>query len=141
MAFFKRMDIGRIYVIKLVLPDGLVVHKVGMCNSSRSTDRMMEILRSWFNKFRFVPYAELRLDMECHNPRKIEAYIHKILRPVSFTPTYKVQGHTEMFCSLDETKLICFLKSVNNSVHNEFEDLTTPQCRIICKLLMDKDEN
>ena len=51
MAFFKRRDIGRVYVIKMVLPDQSVIHKIGMTNSDRATDRMMEILRIFLEKY------------------------------------------------------------------------------------------
>ncbi len=135
MAFFTRQDIGRVYVIKMTLPDDTVVHKVGMCNSARSTDRMFEILRSWFNSYRFVPHAELRLDMQCHNPAKIESYIHKVLRPVQFEPNYKVQGGTEMFTDIDESKLIWFLKACSSSSYKEFPKLDDDQAITICKLL------
>jgi len=43
MSFFKRKDIGRVYVVKMVLPGGAIIHKIGMCHSNRATDRMMEI--------------------------------------------------------------------------------------------------
>ncbi len=135
MTFFKRQDIGRIYVIKMVLPGNYVVHKIGITNSNRATDRMMEILRSWFTKFRFVPYSELRLDMECHNPEYLEQYIHRILRVNQFIPSEKVSGGTEMFVDLDENRVITFLKAYNNSSYIEPPDLTNEQYKIIGKLL------
>lgn len=110
MSFFKRKDIGRVYVIKMVLPDDTVIHKIGMCKSSRSTDRMMEILRSWFMAFRFVPYTELRLDMHTHRPLELEAHIHRILDHKRYRPDYDVSGHTEMFTGINEFRVIQFLK-------------------------------
>jgi len=114
--FAKRQDIGRVYVIKMTLPDGVIVHKIGMCNSNRSTDRMMEILRSWFTKFRFVPYTELRLDMETGRPLELEQHIHKILQHKQFIPNEKVQGSTEMFIDIDEFRVIQFLKHCNDDL-------------------------
>lgn len=115
MAFFERKDIGRIYVIKMVLPDGDVIHKIGMCKSARSTDRMMEILRSWFMAFRFVPYTELRLDMHTHKPKEIEAYIHRILDHKRYRPAHDVSGHTEMFAGINEFRVIQFLKQCKDA--------------------------
>lgn len=135
MAFFKTQTIGRIYVVKLVLPDDTVVHKVGMCNSPRSTDRMLEVLRSWFNAYRFVPYAELRLDLSCHEPRKIEQYIHRVLAPVAFEPSMKVDGGTEMFTDINEKKLIWFIKAAVNSMYVDFPEVDDDQVVSICKLL------
>jgi len=135
MAFYTKKDIGRVYVIKMIMPDDTVVHKIGMCHSHRATDRMMEILRSWFNSFRFVPYTELRLDMECNNPLAIEQYIHGILDPVGFIPNFKVQGSTEMFTDIDEARLLWFIKAVGKGKNTEMPKLTEEQNLTICKLL------
>lgn len=116
MSFFKRQDIGRVYVIKMVLPDGTIVHKIGMCKSNRSTDRMMEILRSWFTKFRFVPYSELKLDMETGRPLEIEAHIHKCLGHKKYIPTENVSGGTEMFTGINEFRVLQYLRHCNDQV-------------------------
>jgi len=135
MAFFKRNDIGRLYVIKIVLPDDTVVHKIGMCHSNRATDRMMEILKSWFISFRFVPYAELKLDMQCQNALVIEKYIHSVLRPVSFEPNHKVQGHTEMFVNINEARLLWFIKACENSSYSYMRAVNEKQALAVYKLL------
>ena len=124
MAFFKRRDIGRVYVVKMTLPGDLYVYKIGMCNSNRSTDRMMEILRSWFTKFRFIPHSELKLDMETGRPREIEAHIHKALYHKRYTPTEKVSGGTEMFTGLDEFRVLQYLKHCNDDVFDSPLGLT-----------------
>ena len=119
MSFFKTKDIGRVYVIKMVLPGGEVVHKIGMCNSNRSVDRMMEILRSWFMRFRFLPYSELRLDMETGRPLEIEEHIHKVLYHKRYTPRYKVEGGTEMFTGINEFRVLQYLRHCNE---NQFDE-------------------
>lgn len=120
MPFFVRQTIGRIYVIKIVLPESFTVYKIGMCNSDRSTDRMMEILRSWFVNYRFVPYTELKLDMKCDNAGKLEKYLHKVFQIFEFEPNYPVQGHTEMFTGLNEQRLLWFIKAANESNFSEY---------------------
>ncbi len=110
MTFFKREDYGRLYVIKLTFPDNFIVFKVGMTNSDRSTDRMMEILRSWFVAYRFVPHTELKLDREVINPRGMEKLAHKALKDFQWTPEKKVDGGTEMFTGLGELQLLHFLR-------------------------------
>ncbi len=122
--FATRKDIGRVYVIKIILPDLAVVHKIGMCHSNRSVDRMMEILRSWFSKYRFVPYTELRLDMESNYPRQIESHIHKVLSHKQFIPNEKVSGGKEMFTDVDEFRVIQYLKHCNMSITDTPLDLT-----------------
>jgi len=135
VAFFKRTDKERVYVIKIVLPDDTVIHKIGMTNSPRSADRMMEILRSWFMAYRFVPYTELRLDMECRDAYKLEQYIHKILSKNQFIPDMKVDGGTEMFSDINELRVIQFLKAYGNSSFLDSPKLDEKEFDIINQLL------
>jgi len=114
--FFKRKDLGRVYVIRMLLLDGTVVHKVGMTHSDRATDRFFEILRSWFNTFRYVPASRLRLDHECENPEAIEKFMHKVLKEYKYSPGKPVQGHTEMFAGVDEVRLIHFLSNTDKAI-------------------------
>lgn len=139
MSFFERQDLGRIYVIKMVLPDDTVVHKIGMTHSNRSTDRMLEILRSWFMKFRFVPYTELRLDMECQDAAKLESHIHQILRHNRFTPTHQVDGGTEMFVELDEVRVLHYLRAYEKSIYTRPPELTTEEVEVMRELLCQKN--
>ena len=135
MVFFERQDIGRIYVLRIVLPDETIVHKIGITRSDRSTDRMMEILRSWFTKFRFVPFTEMRLDMKCQNAQMLETYIHKILKSQAFIPNEKVSGGTEMFTDLDENRVITFLRAYEKSPYVTPPSLNEKECEVICRLL------
>jgi hypothetical protein len=100
----------------MVLPDDLVVHKIGMTSSDRAVDRMMEILRSWFMRFRFVPYSELKLDMSTSYPKELEAHIHNMLAHKKFTPHMKVDGGTEMFNGIDEFRVLHYIRTFNDDV-------------------------
>ena len=124
--FFERRDVGRIYVMRMELPDGLIVHKIGIVNTDRTLDRMMEILRSWFSRFRFVPYTELRLDMSTSYPKQLEAHIHNMLQHKRFTPHMKVNGGTEMFCDIDEFRVLHYIRTFNEDLAPVL-DLTGPQ--------------
>ncbi len=135
MAFFERQDSGRVYVIKIILPGRLVIHKVGMTHSDRATDRMMEILRSWFSAYRFVPYSELRLDMECQNAGLVEKFLHHVLEPNQFELFEKVSGGTEMFVDINEPRLIWFIKGYGRSNLNVPFDMTRKQRDKLCNLL------
>ena len=130
MTFFARRDVGRVYVIRIELPDGLVVHKIGMTNSDRTVDRMMEILLSWFVRYRFVPYAEQKLDMSTSYPKELESHIHKMLSHKRFIPHMKVSGGTEMFCNIDEFRVLHYLRTFNESLAPEL-DLTSEEYEIL----------
>jgi hypothetical protein len=130
-VFFTQKDLGRVYVIRLVPVCGTVVLKVGMTHSDRATDRVFEILRSWFNNFRYVPYTQLKLDYGCEDPRDIEQFVHKVLEEYRFEPGKNVQGGTEMFTGVDELKLIHFIRNTEK-VPGE---LTKEEYEIIGRLL------
>ena len=106
-----------------------------MTHSNRSTDRMMEILRSWFTQFRFVPHSELRLDMPCSNPLELEQYIHQLLKPNQFIPNHKVSGGTEMFTDINELRLLTYLQSYNRSMHISPPQLDKNELKVINTLL------
>ena len=95
---------------------------------------MMEILRSWFTKYRFVPYSELKLDLQCHNPRALEKHIHRVLLSKRFTPHEKVEGHTEMFVELNEVRLLHYLRRFDENNFNSPLDLTPSQYDSLCRL-------
>ena len=115
MAFLTRIDKSRLYVLRITTVDGTVIHKVGMCNSSRATDRMLEILRSWFNTYRYVPHTVIKLDMGTVAAYKLEQYIHSILKPFRYNPVDKTDGSSEMFVNVDECRLLWFVRCCINS--------------------------
>ena len=124
VVFFKQQSVGRVYVIKLILPDDTVVHKIGMTHSDRAVDRMMEILRSWFNGYRFVPYTELRLNMEFPYTERLEKHIHKVLAHKQFIPNKKVSGGTEMFTDIDEVRVLHYIRNAQIQMFSEVLELS-----------------
>lgn len=107
----KKIPTGRIYLLRMILDDKEVVHKIGMCYTPRSTDRMMEILRSWFMKYRYVPETRLRLDHETKTPYELEKHIHDVLSDFKWMPDKKVDGRQEMFKGFDEEEVIAYIKT------------------------------
>jgi hypothetical protein len=86
MAFYKRNteecikdQYGRLYVLRFELDSGEIVWKVGMCNTDRTLDRMMEVLRSFFKVYRYVPRVTLRKDKKVVTPLLVEKYMHGLL--------------------------------------------------------------
>ena len=106
---------GRVYVLKITLKDGTILHKVGMCRSSRSVDRMMEILGSFFKVYRYVPQCELRRDRKTTVPLLLEQHLHKLLEDYSYTFDKKFSGYKEFFFDLDEDVLLDYLDTFKYS--------------------------
>jgi len=105
MAFFKtNKDLdaskGRVYLFEFILLDGTRVHKIGMCNSSRSTDRFMEVLRAFFNVYRYTPIARILRDKEVVTPRLVEKHLHSLASDYKYSFDNKFDGSTEFFIGL-----------------------------------------
>lgn len=106
----KTQTSGRVYVLEMTLYDGTIIHKIGMTHARRSTDRMMEILRSWFMVYRYVPHTSCRMDHETGVPLLLEGHLHKLLKEFKWVPNQKVDGAQEMFIGLDIEEVIHYVK-------------------------------
>ena len=100
---------GRVYVFKFTLDDGTILHKVGMCHSPRSIDRMFEVLRGFFTVFRYSPKCELRKDKKVLVPHLVEKHLHYLLEEMSYSFDKKFDGSTEFFSDIDEEALLDYL--------------------------------
>ena len=116
--FYKRTPLdskeksryGRVYVLRFELED-TIVWKVGMTRSDRSLDRMLEILRSFFITYRYIPKVTMRRDKKVIVPLLVEQHMHDALEDYSYTFDKKFDGCTEFFSDLDEDILLDYLDS------------------------------
>jgi len=95
------------------LGDGSIIHKIGLTHSPRSLDRMMEILRSFFHEYCYIPICELRRDKSTPIPRLLEKHLHQLLRDWQFVPDRKTDGYKEMFYGLDEEVLLDYIDNLD----------------------------
>jgi len=102
--------LGRVYILEIKLSNNQTIHKIGMCKAPRSTDRMMEILRSWFQAYRYVPNTRCRLDYETGVPLLLEKHLHQLLSEWKWVPDKKVDGGQEMFKDIDVEEVISYVK-------------------------------
>jgi len=117
MALFIREDkktsvYGRVYIFELDI-DGEIVHKVGMVNSDsmgRVTDRLMEVLRSYFMVYRVVPRSRIVKAVKVRVPYYVETYAHSLLEGLEYHFDKKFDGCNEFFQGLDEVELGQYLE-------------------------------
>ena len=110
----KDSPYGRIYIFEILLEDGVVVYKVGMVNSdnmSRVTDRLMEVLRSFFTVYRYVPHSRLVKAKKFRVPYYVETHLHKLLDDINYKFDKKFDGCREFFTDLDIDELVSYLDS------------------------------
>jgi len=135
VTFFTRQDKGRLYVLRIEPVDLPVIHKIGICLTNRTTDRMLEILRGWFNSFREVPRTKMRLNLECSHPREMEKLIHRVLEKSRWKTDYKGTGHTEMFHGVNEERLLHFLRNFDQRKLEDPVDLQDDEYEELWELL------
>ena len=112
---------GRVYVFSLVI-NGEYVYKVGMCHSDRTTDRFMEVLRAYFNVYRYIPEAKILKFKEFSNPLLVEKHLHKELKEYRYKFTKKFSGSTEFFSDIDISYL---LQYIEDFTYTQLLDCTT----------------
>ena len=116
---------GRLYVLRFELDSGIVLHKVGMCKSNRTLDRMMEILRSFFTIYRYVPRVTLRKDMKTIVPLLVEKHMHNLLDEWSYRFEKNFDGSTEFFQDLDESVLLDYLSNFDYTELLKVDEMKT----------------
>jgi len=105
----KKPDFGRVYIFRITLSCGKTIWKLGMTHSDRATDRMFEVLRSFFQVHRYSPKCELKRDKKVLVPRLVEKHMHSLLDEWKYTPNRPSDGSTEFFHNLDEEVLLEYL--------------------------------
>ena len=122
MALVKRRPLGgqedspygRVYIFELILEDGTELYKVGMVNSdsmSRVTDRLMEVLRSFFMQYRRVPKSRIVKAKKFLIPYYVETHLHKLLAELKYKSDKKFDGSNELFTGIDLDELISYMES------------------------------
>ena len=118
--FFKRdslsgqdldqIKVGRIYVMEFTLECGTILHKIGKSSGKSSKNRMLDIVDSFFNTYRYTPMVRIRLDMETITPLLVEKHIHRLLAEYSCGFEKKFNGSTEFFYEIDSKEVINYLR-------------------------------
>jgi len=95
-----------VYIMKFVLEDGSTLYKIGVTHYKREVERMLEILKSFFVKYRYTPMCKLMRFKRFTNAYSTEKILHQDLANYKFTFDKPFSGSTEFFTGLDEVDLI-----------------------------------
>jgi len=141
MFKFKRKDVpiyevtkGRVYVFRLTI-NGEYIYKVGMCHSDRTTDRFMEILKSYFHTYRYVPEAKILKYKEFSNPLLVEKHLHKELKEYSYKFPKKFDGSTEFFTEIDVAYLLQYIEDFTYNLLLDCTEISEDDYKAIQKEL------
>lgn len=116
--FFQRKDkveedVGRVYIFRIVLDDGTILHKVGKSSGTSSKVRLLSVLDSFFNAYRYIPRSSIRRDKKTLCPFALEGHMHDMLQEYGHKFDKKFSGHTEFFSGLDEEVLLEYFDKMN----------------------------
>jgi len=95
---------GKLYVMRFILPDK-TVYKIGMTSEPRATDRLMEIVRSYYNVYRETPIAKIMRYRSCDDVYAVEAMLHRYFKDYKCEFKKPFDGCTEIF-EIDEEVVI-----------------------------------
>jgi len=97
-------DLCTLYVMKFVLDDGSTIYKVGI-TCIKPVDRMLQVLRSFFMAYRYMPRASLKRFRKVENHFDKETELHHEFADYRCTFESIFDGHTECF-DIDEALLL-----------------------------------
>jgi len=109
MAF---MNVGKpnakdqctLYVMKFILDDGRTVHKIGI-TCVNPVDRMLQVLRSFFMAYRYMPRASIKRFRKVDNHFGKETELHHEFAGYKCVFDKVFDGHTECF-EVDEALIL-----------------------------------
>ncbi len=104
----KNKDKRRLYIMRFVLPEcDEVVYKIGVTSGGSAKLRLLEIIGSYFDKYRLTPVVKIVRDRAVTDSVFMrEKILHAMFSDCSYKPNKKFSGSTEFFIGVDEVKLI-----------------------------------
>lgn len=106
--FYKanlKLEEGIVYIIKMVLDDGMVVYKIGV-TKRKIEDRLAEIVIEIFKKLRYIPRTSLKRFQKSTAYEGIEAELLELYSIYKYEWNIVFSGHTEFICDIDEEELL-----------------------------------
>lgn len=91
----KDINNGILYLLEMHL-EGKVLVKIGV-TSRKIEDRVVEILTSYFYKYREFPYTRPKRFRETENVYSKETILHEYFSEYQYIPEFKFSGSTEIF--------------------------------------------
>jgi len=132
-------EFGRLYVLRFEMRDGTILHKIGMCNSDRSVSRMMEILQSFFQQYRYIPSVTMRKNKKFLVPLLVEQHIHEVLDEFNFRFDKKFDGSTEFFGGLNEQVVLSYIDNIDYNIFLDSDKIKDSELKQV-KDYLDKQE-
>lgn len=90
---------NRVYIFKAKL-DGSTqnyIYKIGKSSGKSSIDRLLQVQRDHFMKYRYMFFASIKRDKPCENAFEIETKLHQQFKGMKYYFDKKHDGFGEWF--------------------------------------------
>lgn len=118
----------RLYIMEITLPNGLTVVKIGKASGGASTDRMMQIVESIYQKARKTPMIYIKRDREvpAADVFRFESILHSFFKDCQYNSPQKWSGHTECFLVPLEDVVMAYEAVIDGMVPEHQYELPSP---------------
>ena len=89
--------VNRLYIFSIRFESGMKVCKIGKSSGKSSLDRMLQIQRDYFNKYRCTFICRIVRDRECKDVFKYETELHRFFKEYQYKAKIPFDGSTELF--------------------------------------------
>ena len=87
----------RVYLLDITFASGMKCVKIGKSSGKDSLDRMLQIQRDYYNKYRTTFLCNIKRDRPVDDAFRIESELHKFFQDYKYTPKIPFDGSTELF--------------------------------------------
>ena len=126
----------RLYLMKITLPTGMEVIKVGVSSGVSSKERLLQICSGIYDKYRSTPMIKLLRDREvdADSVFKYETILHQYFADYRYKTKKVFDGVTEMFVIPPDDAIQAYMAVIegqvpdNKYVYREPEEDKLPDC-------------
>lgn len=111
----------RVYLLDITFASGMKCIKVGKSSGRSSLDRMLQIQRDYYNKYRVTFICNIKRDRPVDDAFKIESELHKFFQDYKYTPKVPFDGSTELFAIYPEAAVEALEYILENGVGSLLE--------------------
>ena len=108
--------VERLYLFYIQFKSGLHVVKIGKSSGKDSLDRMMQIQRDYYQKYRYTFICKIKRDRVVDDVFKYEAELHRFFKDYQYEAKIPFDGSTECFVVNYEAALDVFEYLLENGL-------------------------
>lgn len=106
----------RVYLLDITFASGMKCIKIGKSSGKSSLDRMLQIQRDYYNKYRVTFICNIKRDRPVDDAFKVETALHKFFQDYKYTPKIAFDGSTELFVISIEAAVEAYEYILENGV-------------------------